>query len=50
MRIYMTCVWNVECITNREITEEEMQEIICSKIANVLIKEENENYTLVNQE
>ena len=44
----MTCIWNVECITNRDVTEEEMQEIICSKIANVLIKEENKNCTLVN--
>ena len=50
MRAYMTCVWNVECITNKEITEDEMQDIVCSKIANVLINEENENHTLVNQE
>ena len=46
----MTCVWNVECIANKKITEDEMQEIVCSKIANVLINEENENRSLVNQE
>ena len=45
----MSCIWNVKCITEMELTEEEMQEIICSKIANVLIREEKENYTLVNQ-
>ena len=46
---YMICDWKVECITNTEITDDEMQEIICSKIANVLINEENKIYTLENQ-
>ena len=30
---YMICDWKVECVTNTEITDDEMQEIICSKIA-----------------
>lgn len=45
----MTCKWNVECIVNEEITEEDMKDIICSKIANVLIREEIQNCTLVKQ-
>lgn len=44
----MACIWNVECITSNNLTDDEIQEIICSKIANVLINDENENYTLVN--
>ena len=42
------CIWNVECFTNEKLTETEIQEIICSKIANILINEENEKRTLVN--
>ncbi len=43
----MNCKWNVECIVNEELTEENMKDIICSKIANVLIREEIQNRTLV---
>lgn len=46
----MKCIWNVECIVKEDLTEETMQEIVCSKIANVLINENNQNRTLVNQE
>lgn len=46
----MKCIWNVECIVKEDLTEEKMQEIVCSKIANVLINENNQNCTLVNQE
>ncbi len=43
----MNCKWIVECIVKEELTEENMKDIICSKIANVLIREEIQNRTLV---
>lgn len=45
----INCIWNVECVTKEDITETEIQEIICSKIANILINEENKKRTLENQ-
>lgn len=45
----MSCNFKVECITPKEIPEEQMQDIICSKIANVIISKEKENYTFVEE-
>lgn len=45
----MSCTFKVECITLNEVTEEQLQNIICSKIANVIISEEKENCTFVEQ-
>ena len=45
----MSCNYKVECITPKEISEEQLQNIICSKIANVINREEKENCTFVKQ-
>lgn len=42
------CNWNVESIVP-DLSDEQIQDIICLKIANVLIKEEMQNCTLENQ-
>lgn len=45
----MSCNFKVECIVPKEIPEEKLQDIICSKIANVIISEEKKNCTFVEQ-
>ena len=40
------CIWKVESIIPEHITEEMMQEIICSKVANIIINEENKIWNM----
>ena len=39
--------YEVECIVPEEIDEDKIKEIICNKIANVLILENSQNCTFV---
>lgn len=42
----MNCNFKVDCIIPKQISEEKLQDIICSKIANVIISEEDQNHTI----